>query len=385
MDALREWLAYLDIERFLKLNPPLRLLLVVGIVVVLFVAVKLGCAFVRKKIEALNISGKKKMNIQSKAAEKVISAMDDNLFEKVIRDVKQFLYLLIALWGLRRVNIDVAYFDIVTEIFYVLCGFVGIKFFSDFIPFNIDLYLRKRGSTLNSSQIRSLLPIIQGVIWTTGLTIMLDNAGFHVSTIIAGLGIIGVAVGLAGQAILADFFSYIVILLDKPFKIGDFVVLSNGKSGQIIYIGPKTTRMLSLNNNVIVCANTEMTKGILENQGEITHREVEVEIGVALTVPMDIVRKVPSVLREVIESFPQCSFERACMLKFGTANYIFQLIYHVRPKNADLTEFMNIQSEVNLAYTERMTKEGMVGAYPTETLILTQPNDTPLRINDGSK
>lgn len=341
---------------------------------VLFGAIKLICSFARRKIEKLNLAGKKRVKAASDAEEKVISAMDDNLFEKVIKDVKQFLYLLVALWGFRSIHLDSYYFNLVTEIFYILCGAVGIKFFSDFIPFNIDLYLRKRGSTLNSSQIRSLLPIIQGVVWTTGFTVLLDNVGVHVSTIIAGLGVIGVAVGLAGQAILADFFSYIVILLDKPFQIGDFVVLSNGKSGQIIYIGPKTTRLLSLNGNVIVCANTEMTKGILENQGAISHREVEVEIGVAYTVPMETVRKVPEVLKEVINSFPQCKFERACMLKFGTVNYIFQLIYHVAPQPGGLLDFMNTQSEVNLAFTDRMNKEGMVGALPTESIILTQAN-----------
>lgn len=378
MEILREWLSYINLGQFLKQNHPVTLIILGAIVFVLLVIAKFGCTFVRSRMEKWANAKPLHIKAQSGSEEKIIQSMDNDLFDKVIKETRDLLYVLIIFWGVRQLNLNQMYANLLSIIFFAWITWIAIKFLSVFVPFNLDIYLRRQGSTLDTSQTRSLLPIIKGIIWAAGLTFLLDNIGFHVSTIIAGLGIVGVAVGLAGQAILRDFFSYIVILLDKPFAIGDFVILSNGKCGQVTYIGPKTTRLLNLDDNVIVCANTEMTSGILENQGPISHREVTVEIGVAYAVPMETVRRVPAVLKEVINSFPQCSFERACMLKFGPANYVFQLIYHVLPQPGGIRQFMETQSEVNLAFTERMNKEGMGGAYPTETILLTHNN--PLQI-----
>lgn len=192
----------------------------------------------------------------------------------------------------------------------------------------------------------------------------------HVSTIIAGLGIVGVAVGLAGQAILADFFSYIVILLDKPFRIGDFIEISDGRSGAVEYMGPKTVHLRSLEDDLIICANSELTKGVLINQGSIHERVVIEEIGVAYDTPPDQLKHLSDLLRDIVNSFPQCSFDRACLLSFGSSNLIYQLIYLVGEQRGGLRDFMNTRSQVNIAIIERFAEEGIVMAYPTETVIM---------------
>ena len=260
--------------------------------------------------------------------------------------------------------------DISKIIFTALGILFGIKFFSSFIPFNIDLSLRRRGATLKTSQTQSLMPIVKGVIWAIGITFLLDNLGLHVSTIIAGLGIVGVAVGLAGQAILADFFSYIVILLDKPFRIGDFIEISDGRSGAVEYMGPKTVHLRSLEDDLIICANSELTKGVLINQGSIHERVVIEEIGVAYDTPPDQLKHLSDLLRDIVNSFPQCSFDRACLLSFGSSNLIYQLIYLVGEQRGGLRDFMNTRSQVNIAIIERFAEEGIVMAYPTETVIM---------------
>ncbi len=215
------------------------------------------------------------------------------------------------------------------------------------------------------------MPIIKGIIWAIGLTFLLDNLGFHVSTIIAGLGIVGVAVGLAGQAILADFFSYIVILLDKPFRIGDHVELGDGRAGDVEYMGPKTTHLRNLDDDLIVCANSEMTKGTLINQGSIHERVVVVNIGVAYDTPVDLLKKMSDILREVVNSFPQCSFDRACLLSFGNSNLNFELLYLVSEQRGGIRDFMNTRSQVNIAILERFNNEGISMAYPTEHVLFT--------------
>lgn len=368
-DTIKYFIEYFDLKDFIQNNHPLRLLLIFGVMAGLMVLVHIISLIFEKKL--MKHEGVKKGETLPVKAGEAMPKIDPSLFKSVMHNGRLLLYLLIFGLALREVKVGPIYDAVVYVIFICLCTLAAVKFLSSFIPFYLDMYFRRRGQTLKKTQTRSLMPIIQGVIWAGGLTFLLDNVGLHISTILAGLGIVGVAVGLAGQAILSDFFSYIVILVDKPFQIGDFVKLSGGESGSVEYIGPKTTRLLSLDGDTIICANTEMTKGVLVNQGDIKEREVIIQIGVAYATPMPTVRKLPEMFKEVVNSYPQCKFERACMLNFGSANYLFQLIYRVAPQPGGLAAFMITQNDVNLSIQEMLNKNHIAGAYPTETVLLT--------------
>ncbi len=343
------------------------------IMVIMLIGANFLCKFIQTRLEKY-VAAKTQgpgQHPDDKSFRAELGGMDFKLFEQVIKGSKRLLYLCIFYWGLCRLVVGPAYADAVKIIFTAWCIWAAIQFFNAFVPFNIDLYLRRRGTTLKTSQSRSLMPIIKGIIWAIGLTFLLDNLGFHVSTIIAGLGIVGVAVGLAGQAILADFFSYIVILLDKPFRIGDHVELGDGRAGDVEYMGPKTTHLRNLDDDLIVCANSEMTKGTLINQGSIHERVVVVNIGVAYDTPVDLLKKMSDILREVVNSFPQCSFDRACLLSFGNSNLNFELLYLVSEQRGGIRDFMNTRSQVNIAILERFNNEGISMAYPTEHVLFT--------------
>lgn len=378
IETIRYLVDFFDIKEFLANNRPIKLLILLGILVVMFLVVHFVCIIIKKRLEKYaRIKHYAAVNPDTGKPEKGLTqnAMDLDMLDRTLGSGRLLLYLLVMGWCIQQLDFGAAYNQIVNLVFTAVCTLAGIRFIAAFVPFDMDIYFRRHGTTLKTSQTRSLMPIIKGVIWAVGLTFLLDNMGCHVSTIIAGLGIVGVAVGLAGQAILSDFFSYIVMLLDKPFQIGDFIILPSGKSGEIEYMGPKTTRLRSLDNNLVICANSELTKGTIINQGSIGEREVDLVIGVGYAVPMPVVRRVPEVMKEVVNSIPKCSFERCCMLEFGSANYNFQLIYKVQSHAGGLTEFLNIQTEVNLALQERLTIEKMNGAYPTQQLFIT--NNTP--------
>lgn len=377
MATIKYFIEYFDLKYFLNNNHPLKLLAILATMIVMLICAYFLCELLRKKIlkYALGKHRKTVEKTQSEAGQADKKArqawLDSELFTKVMKNVRHLLYLMILSWGMHQLVIGPVYNTAINLIFTSLCTLVAIMLVSSLIPFEMDVYFRRHGSTLEDTQARSLLPIIQGLIWAIGATFLLDNVGLHVSTIIAGLGIMGVAVGLAGQAILRDFFSYIVILLDKPFEVGDFVILSNGKSGSVEYLGPKTTRLLSLDGDTVVCANAEMTTGVLVNQGNIIEREVELELGIAYANPMPVVRQFPELVKEVVNSFPQCRYERCCMLHFGTANYLFQLIYKVNSEAGGLNDFMWTQHEVNLAIQDMLNKKKIPGAFPTQTILLT--------------
>lgn len=372
MDAIKFFFEYFDIRFFLANNSPLKLAILLVIIILLMLVASIICHFVKRSVikyirrKYREDSGSKQDQPDADSLPRIDSAM----FSRLMREALILLVLLIWGWGLRQLVIGPIYDTAVDSIFTTLCTIAAVKFISTLVPFYMDTSMRKHGTDLENSQSRSLLPIIQGIIWTLGGTFLLDNLGLKVSTIIAGLGIIGVAVGMAGQAVIKDFFGYLVILLDKPFKIGDFVELSTGKSGSVTSIGPKNTRLISLDGDVIICPNSEMTSTVVVNQGDVAEREVEIVLGIAYSTPMPVVRKFPDMIRDVVNSFPQCRFERCCMTSFGTANYLFQLIYKVRDEGRDLTAFMNTQMEVNLAIQEKENQEKIAGAYPTQTILL---------------
>lgn len=376
VDAIKFFFEYFDIKYFLANNSPLKLLILSCISALLMLLAYVLCKLIKKNVikYTLRREGASTATGQGavrESASPAIPRIDEHMFSRLMREALVLIMLLIWGWGLRQLVVGPIYNMAIDSIFTTLCTFAAVKFVSTLVPFYMDTYMRKHGTDLKNSQSRSLLPIIQGVIWTLGGTFLLDNLGLRVSTLIAGLGIIGVAVGMAGQAVIKDFFGYLVILLDKPFKIGDFLELSTGKSGTVASIGPKNTRLISLEGNVVICPNSEITSTVVVNQGDVVEREVEIVLGIAYSNPMPVVRKFPDMIKEVVNSFPQCRFERCCMTSFGTANYLFQLIYKVKDEQRDLTAFMNTQMEVNLAIQEKENQEKITGAYPTQTILLT--------------
>lgn len=361
-------LEYFDYRQFLHQNPPLRLACIFGIVLLALIAVHVFWPWAERKFEGY-MERKYQLDASAQGAA-AVKAMDFTMYERVMLHLKRLFYVGIVAWGARMLVLAPVYANALATIFSIVCTVIAIAFVAAFVPFNLDLYMRRHGETLKTSQSRSLMPIITGIIWAVGLTFLLDNLGFQVSSIVAGLGIMGVAVGLAGKAILEDFFSYIVILLDKPFRIGDHVELESGKAGDVEYMGPKTTHLRSLEGDLIVCANSEMTRGVIVNLGSVQERPVVLELGVAFEMPLHVVRRVPDMLREVVESFPDCTYDRACMLKFGSANYLFQLIYIVHERN--IKRFQITRSAVNLAIQQKLNDEKVLSAYPTSHMFMTQ-------------
>lgn len=378
LKLLESFLKNPDIEQILTWNPPGKMLFALVVVGILCVMIHVISGYVQRRVELFVGTNNCHLSTPAKtdSSPTEINCMDLALFSRVFTGIKRFLYFGVLYWGVNLLNLPPTYAKVATLLFNILCVYAGIILLSALAPFVLDLYMRRHGATLGTSRSRAILPIVQGIIWALGFTFLLDNLGFQVSTIIAGLGIMGVAVGLAGQAILGDFFSYLVILLDRPFRIGDHVELTDGRAGDVEYVGLKTTRLRDYDDNIIVCANSEMTKGIITNQGNIRERNVVTELGITYETPMEKLRAIPGMLQEIVESFPGCRFDRACLLKYGDSSLNYQLVYFVTEPNGAVTAFMNTRSAINLSIKERFDAQGIGFAYPTSTVYLNPVADT---------
>ena len=199
---------------------------------------------------------------------------------------------------------------------------------------------------------------------------MLDNLGFEVSTVIAGLGIGGIAIALAAQAILGDLFSYFVIFFDRPFEIGDFVILPNEFMGTIEYIGIKTTRIRSLSGEQIVVANTDLTNSRIRNYKRMERRRVVFKLGVIYQTTSKQLAEIATIVKTIIENQSDTTFDRGHFQSYGDFSLNFEFVYYVL--SGDYNKYMDTQQAINLKIYEEFEKRGIEFAYPTQTLFVSK-------------
>ncbi len=206
------------------------------------------------------------------------------------------------------------------------------------------------------------------VLWSLAALLALDNLGFNITTLMASLGIGGIAVALAVQNILGDVFSSVSIALDKPFVIGDFIVVDD-YLGTVEYVGLKTTRIRSLGGEQIVFSNTELLKNRIRNYKRMQERRVQFEFGIAYETALDDVRRIPDLVRKIVESLgAETRFDRAHFKAYGDSALQFEVVYYVL--TPDYNHYMDIQQRINLDLLEQLRELDISIAYPTRTLHL---------------
>ncbi|NTV46409.1 MAG: mechanosensitive ion channel family protein [Chlorobiales bacterium] len=201
------------------------------------------------------------------------------------------------------------------------------------------------------------------------LLLVLDNFGINITTLVASLGVGGIAVALAVQNILGDLFASLSISLDKPFVIGDFIAVDMHK-GTVEKVGLKTTRIKSLSGEQIVFSNADLLKSRIQNFKKMEERRVIFPFGIRYETPYQKITIVPGIMREIIESIDQTRFDRAHFKAYGDFSLNFEVVYFVL--SPDMVLYMDVQQKINLAMYERFMREGIEFAYPTQTVYLNQ-------------
>jgi small-conductance mechanosensitive channel len=204
-------------------------------------------------------------------------------------------------------------------------------------------------------------------LWTLLVFFALSNLGVNITALVAGLGVGGIAVALAVQNILGDLFASFSIVLDKPFVIGDFIVVGE-HLGTVEHIGLKTTRLRSLSGEQIVFSNNDLLSSRVRNFKRMHERRVLFTIGVTYQTPVEKIEAIPAMLREIVEAQALARFDRAHFKAYGDFALIFEIVYFVLDPSFNV--YMNIQQAVNLAIYRRFAAEGIEFAYPTQTVYL---------------
>jgi small-conductance mechanosensitive channel len=203
------------------------------------------------------------------------------------------------------------------------------------------------------------------VLWIVILLMILDNLGVNITTLVASLGVGGIAVALAVQNILGDLFASLSIVLDKPFVIGDFVIVDK-YLGTVEYVGLKTTRIRSLSGEQLIFSNADLLRSRLQNMTRMSRRRVVFSISVTYDTPRAKLAAIPPMLTEIVKAQPDVTFDRAHFQGIGPSSMNFEVVYWV--ESPDYVRFMDIQQQVLLQIVDGLAAQDVQLAYPTQAL-----------------
>lgn len=214
--------------------------------------------------------------------------------------------------------------------------------------------------------------IAKAVLWSFVALLALNNLGIEVTALVAGLGISGIAVALAVQNILGDLFASLSIVLDRPFEVGDFIIVGD-LMGVVQHVGIKTTRVTSISGEQIVFSNTDLLGSRIRNYRRMQERRVLFGLGVTYQTTSGQVEAIPGMIKEIVEAQELTRFDRAHFNSFGDSSLDFEVVYYVLDR--DYALYMDIQQEINLQIMRKFEAAGIEFAYPTQTLFLEKESE----------
>ncbi len=300
-------------------------------------------------------------------AEKTKTDLDDTLIKIVKTLLPPFCSFLAFVFAIQFLSVNeiagkVIKIILIIWVVYLVVHAVGIL---------IDYLVRKKMGEEQEAGAKSAINLLslvsKIVLWSFGLLFMLSNLGIDVTSLIAGLGIGGIAIAFALQNVLSDLFSSFAIFFDKPFIPGDFIVVGD-KSGTVERIGIKTTRIKALQGEELVISNNELTSAKIQNFKKLRERRVSLSLGVTYDTPTEKIEKVPNAIEKIVEKIDGVRFDRAHFNSFGDSALLIEVVYYALTN--DYAEYMDVNQKIHLAIKQYFEEEKIDFAFPSQTIYL---------------
>ena len=233
----------------------------------------------------------------------------------------------------------------------------------------------RAGGLEQSSSLGSAIGIIRLLvtigIFAVASVVILDNLGVNVTGLIAGLGIGGIAIGLAAKGIFDDLFSALSIIFDKPFRRGDSIRWDQ-TAGTVEQIGLKSTRIRSTTGEEVIVSNTNLLNKELHNMQRLNRRRIIQPFGIVYQTSPEICARIPAIVKEVVESCDKCVLVRCGMIGLGASSLDFSFEFDV--KSEVWQKVFEARHQVLVAFVTRFNDEGIEFAYPTQTSFTAAPD-----------
>ena len=304
----------------------------------------------------------------NKWAKKTETTTDDLLVQGISKYLMPILYFCVFYLDTKTLFLNSSISKIINISILAFVMIMGAIFISSITAFFLNKYWKyKVKGEDNKLALNVLTGVAKIIIWGLALILFLDNIGVKISSLVAGLGIGGIAIAFAAQSALTDIFCFFSIIFDRPFEIGDFIVIEE-QMGTVEHIGLKTTRLRALNGEQLIFSNTFLTSSHLSNYKTMEKRRVLFTIGVTYNTPHEKLKEIPGLIKSIVDSTQDAVFGRTHFFSYGAYSLNFEIAYFVL--SSDYDKYMDINQEINLRIKEEFEKKELEFAFPTQSIQL---------------
>jgi len=352
---------YLFLDRVVLDNTVTQWLVALGIVFLVTFGLRIVFRILLRRVRAI--------------ADRTATDLDD-LVAELLEKTKTLFILLMAIWaGSRAID-----FPVGGGLDKALRGVlvIGLLLQGGFWGMGVIGYLVKRQKRRELEEDPGMATAVGAAgfianlaLWSILLLTALGTFGVDITALVASLGIGGVAVALALQNVLGDLFASLSIVLDKPFVLGDFIIVGDFM-GTVEHVGLKTTRIRSLSGEQIVFSNSDLLASRIRNYKRMNERRALFAVGVTYDTPSEKLRRIPEIIRSAIEGQDQTRFDRSNFKQFGASSLDFETVYFMLVP--DYNSYMATQEAINLELFERFAEEEIEFAFPTRTVYVNSSN-----------
>lgn len=294
--------------------------------------------------------------------------LDDLLIDKLEEPVVYGIAIIGFYWGFHRLSFgeDVDHFfdHVFTIIFTLNITWLLVRVVDSLIEEYIVPVVSKTESDLDDQLLPLLRKLLKAILWAMGIIIGLNNAGFDVMALIAGLGIGGLALALAAQDTVKNIFGGVMILLDKPFKISDRIKM-DGFDGIVEEVGIRSTRIRTLEGRLVTIPNMHFSENAVENVSMEPTRKVVLNLGLTYDTTPEGMQKAMDILKQII--LDQTGVQDECLVSFNTwgdSSMGILFIYYI----TDMDNLLQVQTDVNMAILKQFNESGLEFAFPSRTV-----------------
>jgi small-conductance mechanosensitive channel len=287
----------------------------------------------------------------------------DNALVEIVRSIHPRFYVIASVWVAPHVLVLSTFAKAVIDAVAIVA--VGYQL-AHSLQILINFITRKKvDDPTQKSALHLIGSIAKIVLWVFALLVVLSNLGVNITSLVAGLGIGGIAVALAVQGILSDLFSSFSIYFDKPFEVGDFVVVGD-IMGTVEKVGVKTTRIASLQGEEVVISNQDLTSARIRNYKKMERRRAVFSFGVVYDTPQELLVQIPDMIKDVIESQELTEFDRCHFHAFGDSALEFETVYYIA--TGEYGDYMDVHQAIHLEIKKVFEEKGIDMAFPTRTV-----------------
>ena len=301
-------------------------------------------------------------------AKKTKTTLDDEIIKNIKKPI-YFLVILIGLYyGLKQLSlldpykIEVTLIFAVGQILFII--FIITRVINVLVSWYAEKIAIQRKKVIDNRILNIFKKFLHAIVYIIGFLFILNAFNIDLSGAVIGLGVGGIAIAFALQNVLSDVFSAFSIYFDRPFEVGDFIVVGQ-HSGTVTKIGMKSTRLQLLQGEEMIVSNREITSSSVRNYRKMTRRRVEFIIRVAPNTPLEKLKYIPQLIEKTIRGCKSAEFEMVHFKEIGPFSYNFEVVYYIN--TGDYSKFLDIHEKVNFALKETFEKEKIEFAFQNKS------------------